>query len=221
MQVVSDGPMRRTPTVHFMAPASDRLQHETDRFLAWLNAPSTPDDLRKPALAHLWFVTIHPYDDGNGRIARAIADPALAQWDGSPHRCYSMSAAIMGRRNGYYDALRVTQSGSMDITPWMIWFLECLAAAAHRAEQTAEATRGHARLQALAQSPGLNVRQVKFIDRLIDGWTGNITAARYRRINRCTQDQAEQDVAQLVVLGVLAVNDTPGRQPSYRVARLP
>lgn len=192
-----------------------------DWFLAWYNAPSTPDDLRKPALSHLWFVILHPYDDGNGRIARAITDLALAQWDRSPHRCYSMSAEIMRRRNEYYDALQVTQAGSMDVTPWMIWFLECLAAAAARAEHSAVAAQGQTRLRALAQSRGLNHRQVKFIDRFIDGWTGNITVARYRRINRCTQDQAEQDVARLVALGVLAVNDAFGRQLSYRVARLP
>lgn len=192
-----------------------------DRFLAWYNAPGTPRNLRRPALAHLWFVTLHPYDDGNGRIARAITDLALAQCDASPHRCYSMSAEIMRRRNEYYDALRVTQSGSMDVTPWMTWFLECLAAAAAQAKQTEQATRGRARLRVLSQSEGLNHRQAKFIDRLIDGWTGNITVARYRRINRCTQDQAEQDVARLVALGTLAVNDTASRQPSYRVARLP
>ena len=189
-----------------------------DQFLAWFNAPSSPDNLRKPALAQVWFVTLHPYDDGDGRIARAITDLALAQWDRSPHHCYSLSAEIMRRCNGYYDALQVTQSGSADVTSWMIWFLECLAAAAAQAEQTAEATRGHARLRALAHSQGLNDRQVKFIDRLIDGWTGNITAARYRRINRFAQDQAEQDVARIVALGVLAVNDTASRQPSYRVA---
>ena len=221
MQVVSGGPMGRPLTVHFVAPAADRLQHEMDRFLTWFNAPSTPSDLRKPAIAHLWFVTIHPYDDGNGRITRAITDLALAQWDGSPHRCYSMSAEIMHRRNGYYDALQITQSGSMDVTSWMTWFLECLAAAAAQAEHTAEANQGHARLRVLAQSQRLNDRQVKFIDRLIDGWAGNITAARYRRINRCAQDEAEQDLARLVALGVLAVNDTSSRQPSYRVARLP
>lgn len=221
MQVVSGGPMGRPPTVHFVAPAAHRLQQEMDRFLAWFNAPSTPNDLRKPAIAHLWFVTIHPYDDGNGRITRAISDLALAQWDGSPHRCYSMSAEIMRRRNGYYDALQITQSASMDVTTWMIWFLECLAAAAAQAEQTEEAAQGRARLRAPAQSRGLNDRQVKFIDRLIDGWTGNITAARYRRVNRCTQAQAEQDLARLVELGILAINEASSRQPSYRMARLP
>ena len=166
-------------------------------------------------------MTIHPNDDGNGRMARAITDLALAQWDGSPHRCYSLSAEIMRRRNGYYDALQITQSASMDVTTWMIWFLECLAAAAAQADQTAEAIQGHARLRDLAQNQGLNDRQVKFIDRLIDGWTGNITAARYRRMNRCSQDEAEKDIARLVALGVLAVNDNCRRQPSYRVARLP
>lgn len=221
IRVVSGGRMQRNPTVHFVAPAADRLEHEVGQFLDWFNSPSTPADLRKPARAHLWFVTIHPYDDGNGRITRAITDMALAQCDGTPRRFYSMSSEIVRRRNEYYKALETTQSGSMDITAWMMWFLDCLSVAIGRGEQTADAAISRSRLRAFANANGLNERQVKFIDRLIDGWTGNVTTGRYKRITRCSQALAELDVSQLVDMGVLAANDITSRHITYRVVNLP
>ena len=191
MQVVSVSAMGRQPTVHFEAPAAVRLEAEMTRFLDWFNQPEPEPDLRKAAIAHLWFVTIHPYDDGNGRIARAITDLALARCDGTNHRLYSMSAEIMRQRDRYYQALQVTQSGSMDITGWMIWFLDCLTEAVSYGKQTANAAMSRTKLQAFAQNHSLNGRQVKFIDRLIDGWTGNITTPRYRRMTRCGPGIAE------------------------------
>ena len=203
MQVVSTGPMGRNPVVHFEAPAADRLQHEMERFLDWFNGPEPEPDLRKPALAHLWFVTIHPYDDGNRR------------------RHYSMSSEILRQRERYYDALMVTQCGSMDVTGWVTWFLDCLTATAEQAEQTVAAMQSRERLQGFADTHGLNHRQVKFLDSLIDGWTGNITTARYRRITRCTPQTAVEDIDCLLELGILARNEVAGRRQPYRVQRLP
>ena len=125
MRVVSTNSAGRT-VVHFEAPAAHRLEDEMDQFLKWFNRPEPEPDLRKAAVAHLWFVTIHPYDDGNGRIARAIADLALSRCDGTDTRLYSMSAEILRQRSRYYRALQVTQSDSMNITAWMLWFLDCL-----------------------------------------------------------------------------------------------
>ncbi len=166
-------------------------------------------------------MTIHPYDDGNGRITRAITDMALAQCDGTARRFYSMSSEIVRRRNEYYNALQSTQSGSLDVTSWMTWFLDCLSVAIGRGEQTADAAISRSRLRAFADANGLNQRQVKFIDRLIDGWTGNVTAGRYKRLTRCSQALAEQDVCQLVSVGVLAANDMTSRHVTYRVVNLP
>ena len=221
MQVVSAGPVGRTPVVHFEAPAAERLENEMAQFLDWFNQPEPEPDLRKPAIAHLWFVTIHPYDDGIGRIARAITDLALARYDGTGDRLYSMSSEIMRQRERYYDALMITQSSSMDITNWMLWFLDCLTATVDRAELTAETVQRHARLQHFAKTHRLNQRQVKFVHRLIDGWTGNITTDRYRRITRCPQQEAETDMARLVELGIVAENQTRGRRQTYRVQHLP
>ena len=221
MKVVSAGPIGRNPVVHFEAPAADRLQQAMKRFLDWFNGPEPEVDLRKPALAHLWFVTIHPYDDGNGRIARAITDLALSRYDGTRERHYGMSSEILRQRARYYDALMVTQSGSMDITGWVTWFLDCLTATADQAEQTVAAMQSRGRLQGFADTHGLNHRQVKFLDRLIDGWTGNITTARYRRITRCTLQTAVEDIDRLLELGILARDEVAGRRQPYRVQRLP
>ena len=221
MQVVSSGPMGRTPVVHFEAPPAHRLDGEMDRFLYWFNQPDDEPDLRKPAVAHLWFVTIHPYDDGNGRIARAITDLALARCDRTPMRFYSMSAEIMRQRGDYYRILEDTQSGTMDITAWMIWFFNCLTNAMNHGERVADAAVSRARLQVLAATDGLNDRQVKFIGLLIDGWVGNITAARYQRLNRCSRQTAVRDIDRLMELGILVRNPPGGRSTSYRVDQLP
>ena len=221
MRVVSAGRIGGNPAVHFEAPAADRLQQEMERFLDWFNGPEPEPDLRKPALAHLWFVTIYPYDDGNGRIARAITDLALARCDGTRDRHYGMSSEILRQRARYYDALMVTQSGSMDVTGWVTWFLDCLTATVDQAEQTVAAMQSRGRLQGFADTHGLNRRQVKFIDRLIDGWTGNITTARYRRITRCCPQTAVEDIDRLLELDVLARNEVAGRCQPCHVQRLP
>ena len=221
MQVVSGGPMQRNPTVHFQAPPAHRLDEEVTQFLNWFNQPEAEPDLRKAAVAHLWFVTIHPYDDGNGRIARAITDLALARCDRTPVRFYSMSAEIMRQRSQYYRALQTTQSGSMDITAWMIWFLDCLTSAMNNSARTADAALSRAKLQPFAQANGLNERQVKVVGRLIEGWEGNITANRYGRMTGCSRQTAIRDINRLMELGILARNESSGRSTSYRVQQLP
>ena len=217
MQVVSVGTMGRRPIVHFEAPPAHRLQGEMDRFLEWFNHPETEPDLRKPAVAHLWFVTIHPYDDGNGRIARAITDLALSRCEGTIMRPYSMSAEILRQQGEYYQALMTTQSGSMDITDWMIWFLDCLKAAMDRGDRSTCAAVSRAKLQVFAQDHALNHRQVKFCERLIEGWIGNITTNRYGRINSCSQQTSNRDINRLMELGVLRRNRASGRSTSYRI----
>ena len=221
MRVVSGGPIGRTPVVHFEAPVADRVDDEMERFLEWFNRPEPEPDLRKPAIAHLWFVTIHPYDDGNGRIARAITDLALARCDGTEDRLYSMSGEILRQRQRYYRALQVTQSGSMDITSWMIWFLDCLTSAMNQGQRAAGAARSRVKLHAFAKDNDLNQRQVKFLSRLIDGWQGNVTAARYGRLTRCSQQTALSDIIELVELGILIRNEPSGGSASYRVQTLP
>ena len=175
MRVVSGGPVGRNQVVHFEVPPADRLEHEMQRFLDLLKQPEPEPDFLKAAVAHLRFVTIHPYDDGNGRIGRAITDLVLARCDGTPLRFYSMSGEIMRRRAEYYSALQVTQSGSMDVAPWTVWFLECLTSAMSDAEKTAAAALSYTKLRPCAQDNGLNDREVKFVSRLIDGWMGNVT----------------------------------------------
>ena len=221
MQVVSGGPMRRKPTVHFQAPPAHRLDEEMTQFLNWFNQPEAEPDLRKAAVAHLWFVTIHPYDDGNGRIARAVTDLALARCDRTPVRFYSMSAEIMRQRSQYYRALQTTQSGSIDITAWMIWFLDCLTSAMNNSARTADAALSRAKLQPFAQANSLNERQVKVVGRLIEGWEGNITANRYGRMTGCSRQTAIRDINRLMELGILARNESSGRSTSYRVQQLP
>ena len=164
MRVVSGGPIGRLPVIHFEAPAAERLDGEMNVFLDWFNRPAPAPDLLRAAIAHLWFVTIHPYDDCNGRIARATTDLALARCDGTDRRSYSMSVEIMRQRDRYYRALEDTQSGSMDITGWLFWFLDCLTVAMNDGKRTALAVQNRAKMRVFAEANGLNNRQVKFID---------------------------------------------------------
>ena len=220
MQVVSGGPMGRSPTVHFQAPPAHRVAEEMNRFLEWFNQPETEPDLRKPALAHLWFVTIHPYDDGNGRIARAITDLALARCDGTTMRFYSMSSAIMRMRSQYYQILEDTQVGSLDVTGWMTWFLDCLSDAIDHGETTAHAALSRGRLEELSEAHNLNHRQIRMVERLIDGWEGNLTPPRYCRMAKCSYQTAVRDLERLEELGILTrTQDT--RRHAYRVSNLP
>ena len=193
-----------------------------DRFLEWFNQPEHEPDLRKPAIAHWWFVTIQPYDDDNGRIARNMTEPALVRCGRTPMRCYSMSGEILRQCDNCYQALMTTQSGSMDITNRMVWSLHCLTSAMDHSDRTAGAALSRTRLRVFAQSNVLNARRMKFPDRMLDGWSGNITTARYGRVTRCSRQTAIGDINQLIKLGILVGNQASARSTSYWVeASLP
>jgi Fic family protein len=213
MQVVS-GPIGKE-RVHFQAPEVGRLDTEMSRFLGWFNGPTTINPVLKAALAHLWFVTIHPFDDGNGRIARAIADLALARSDRSPNRFYSMSAQIRIERKDYYDLLERTQKGVLEITPWMAWFLDCLDRALLGAEDTLAAVLRKARFWESHAGEAFNERQRKILIRLLDGFEGKLTSTKWAKIARCSQDTAHRDIIDLVNRGVLVKDPAGGRSTSY------
>jgi len=215
MQVVS-GPIGRQ-RVHFEAPPADRLETETGRFLEWVNADSGEPPLVKAGLAHLWFVTLHPFDDGNGRIARAIGDLLLARADGSPQRFYSLSAQIQRERKAYYDILERTQKRSMDVTEWLMWFLDTLHRAVDHAQQTLNAVLAKARFwQRFAGMP-MNERQVKLLNRLLDGFEGKLTTSKWAAIAKCSPDTALRDINELLAHGALRKSAAGGRSTSYEL----
>lgn len=218
MQVVS-GPAGRE-RVHFEAPAADRLDGEMARFLDWFNAGADMDAVLKAAQAHLWFVTIHPFDDGNGRIARAIADLALARADESPQRFYSMSAQIRRERADYYAILERTQQGTMDITPWMDWFLGCLGRAIDSAQITLAAVLAKARFWDTLETASISERQREVLNRLLDGFDGNLTTSKWAKLTKTSQDTAHRDILHLVEQGILVRNPASGRSTSYSLAPL-
>ncbi len=213
MQVVS-GPIGRQ-RVHFEAPPADSLDLETSRFLDWLNGESHQPPLLKAGLGHLWFVTLHPFDDGNGRIARAIGDLLLARADGSPQRFYSLSAQIQRERKAYYDILERTQKRSLDVTEWLEWFLNTLHRAVDQAQHTLDAVLTKTRFwQRWATTP-LNDRQVKLLNRLLDGFDGKLTSSKWAAIAKCSPDTALRDINDLLARGVLRKTDSGGRSTSY------
>ena len=218
MQVVS-GPLGRQ-RVHFEAPPADRLESEAARFLAWANSASSEPPLIKAGLAHLWFVTLHPFDDGNGRIARAVGDLFLARADGSPQRFYSLSAQIQRERKAYYDVLERTQKQSLDVTEWLAWFLATLHRAVDQAQHTLDAvlakTRFWQRWGAPTSTP-LNERQVKLVNRLLDGFEGKLTSSKWAAIAKCSPDTALRDITDLLARGVLRKSAAGGRSTSYEL----
>ena len=216
MQVVS-GPYGRE-RVHYAAPPATKVAAEMDAFLAWFNAPLSIDPVIKAALAHLWFVTIHPFADGNGRIARAIADLALARSEGSSQRFYSMSAQIRAERNAYYDQLERTQKGSTDVTAWILWFLDCLGPAIHGADAVLASVIAKAQFWERAAAMALNERQIKVLNRLLDGFEGKMTSSKWATIAKCSQDTANRDIAALIDLGLMVKGEGGGRSTHYELA---
>jgi Fic family protein len=216
MQVVS-GPIGRQK-VHFEAPPAARLETEVDRFLAWLNTDTAAQPVLKAGLAHLWFVTLHPFDDGNGRIARAIGDLLLARADGSPERFYSLSAQIQRERKDYYDILERTQKGTLDITEWLAWFLDALHRAIDHAQLTLNVVLSKARFWQHWASTPFNERQVKLLSRLLDGFDGKLTSSKWAAIAKCSPDTALRDLSELVASGVLKKSAAGGRSTSYELA---
>ncbi len=216
MQVIS-GPIGKEH-VHYEAPRAERVEGEMRAFLEWFEAGPEMDLVLRAAEAHLWFVTVHPFDDGNGRIARAIADMALARSERSPQRFYSMSAQIRQERSDYYDILERTQKGSMDITPWMRWFLGCLGRAIDGAQATLAAILAKARFWDRIKGVPLNERQRLVLNRLLDGFEGKLTNAKYAALAKCSHDTALRDIQQLVERGILVRNAEGGRSTSYSLA---
>ena len=222
----SSGPMRVVSgavgreRVHFEAPAAGRLDREMEVFLDWFNEKTESDWVIKAGLAHLWFVTIHPFDDGNGRIARAIADMALARSEQSTQRFYSMSAQIRQEYATYYDILENTQKGEMDITPWMDWFLGCLGRAIDGAQGILGTILFKARFwEAIGDFP-LNERQRRVLNRLLDGFDGKLTTRKWAKLAKCSHDTALRDIAALVEGGILVRNPEGGRSTSYGLASI-
>jgi Fic family protein len=213
MQVVS-GPIGRQ-RVHFEAPPADRLEAEISCFLDWLNAPLSEPPLLKAGLCHLWFVTLHPFDDGNGRIARAIGDLLLARADGSPQRFYSLSAQIQRERKAYYDILERTQKSSMDVTEWLVWFLDTLHRAVDQAQHTLDAVLTKTRFWQHWATMPFNERQVKLLNKLLDGFEGKLTSSKWAAIAKCSPDTALRDINDLLARGVLRKMDAGGRSTRY------
>ncbi|MCA7967064.1 Fic family protein [Burkholderia cenocepacia] len=215
MQVVS-GPIGRQ-RVHFEAPPAARVPDEIGGFLAWLNAPPAEPLLIRAGLAHLWFVTLHPFDDGNGRIARALGDLVLARADRSPQRFYSLSAQIQRERNAYYDVLERTQRGSLDVTEWLAWFLNTLGRAIDHAHTTLDAVLIKARFWQRCAGVAMNERQVKVMNRLLDGFEGKLTTSKWAALAKCSQDTALRDITELVEQGMLRRSASGGRSTSYEL----
>jgi Fic family protein len=213
MRVVS-GPVGRE-RVHYEAPGAALLPAEIKAFLRWFNGDQNIDPVLKAGVAHLWFVTIHPFDDGNGRIARAIADMALARSEDSSQRFYSMSAQIRQDRNAYYDILEATQKGDLDITPWLKWFLDCLDRAFDRADSTLESVLVKARFWKQHADQSFNERQRAMIDRLLGGFEGKLTFSKWAQLTKRSQDTALRDIDDLIAKQVLSRETAGGRSTSY------
>lgn len=217
MQVVSGAIGHET--VHYEAPPAPRLKKEMAMFLDWFNANEPLDDVLKAGLAHLWFVTIHPFDDGNGRIARAIADMQLARSEGSSQRFYSMSAQIRQERKAYYDILQHTQLGTMDVSDWMDWFLGCLGRAIEGAQESLSSVLEKAKFWESVAGLALNDRQRMVLNRLLDRFEGKLTNAKWAKLAKCSPDTALRDIHYLVDHGILIRGPEGGRSTNYTLAK--
>lgn len=218
MQVVS-GPMGKEK-VHYQAPNANKLELEMNKFLKWFENDNDLDLVLKAAIAHLWFVTIHPFDDGNGRIARAITDMMLARSDKSVRRFYSMSAQIRVERKQYYKTLEKTQKGSSDITAWLIWFLQCLINAIHATEASLTKILYKAEFWKLHSTTIFNERQQKMLNKLLDDFVGKLTTSKWAKINKCSQDTALRDIQDLINKDILEKESSGGRSTSYKLIRI-
>lgn len=216
MQVVS-GPVGRE-RVHYEAPKAAKLKKEMTTFLKWFESDLNMDLVVKAGIAHLWFVTIHPFDDGNGRIARAIADMMLARSEQIPERFYSMSGQIRQERKVYYNMLEQTQKGGMDITQWLEWFLACLERAIDGAESNLAIVLRKARFWESMATISINERQRLILNRMLDGFEGKLTSSKWAKITKCSSDSALRDISDLVERGILVKDSAGGRSTSYSIA---
>jgi Fic family protein len=213
MQVIS-GPVGRQK-IHYQAPPASRVPKEMKAFLKWFAKTGDADGLLVAGLAHLRFVTIHPFDDGNGRIARAIADMALARTEGAGQRFYSMSAQIRRERNGYYEIMEKTQKGGVDVTGWLEWFLSCLLRALEGTQDTIGVVLNKARFWERFAAEPLNERQITVLNRLLDGFDGKLTTSKWAKLAKCSQDTAYRDILDLLERGALRKDPGGGRSTSY------
>jgi Fic family protein len=215
MQVISGHGLRQR--VHFEAPPAANLPTEVHRLLTWANGSSADPALIKAGLGHLWFVTLHPFDDGNGRIARAVGDLLLTRADGSAQRFYSLSAQIQRERKDYYDALEQTQKGGLDVTAWLLWFVGALQRAIESAHVTLDVVLVKTRFWRLWAGTPMNERQVKLLNRLLDGFDGKLTSSKWGTIAKCSADTALRDINELLTLGALRKSAAGGRSTSYEI----
>lgn len=213
MQVVSGGIGKKR--VHYEAPPAQRLKAEMAQFLDWFNYGRGLDPIIKAGIAHLWFVTIHPFEDGNGRVGRAVCDMALARADGTPQRFYSLSSQIQRERKDYYDALEFAQKSSTEITEWLRWFLGCLLRAIEGADAEMQSVLFKANFWNRWRSVVLNERQVKMLNMILDGFEGNLTNKKWSTINHCSSDTALRDIKELLELGILIQAGAGGRSTHY------
>jgi len=213
MKVIS-GNMGREK-VHFEAPKSCAVPSEMKLFLDWTQNENKIDNILKAAIAHLWFVTIHPFDDGNGRVTRAISDLFLARSDKSAQRFYSMSAAILENKKGYYRILETSQKGELDITEWLMWFLECLKEAMQSSQEKLKSVMSKARFWNHFSKTNLNVRQRLMINKLLDGYEGVIRTSKWAKITECSEKTALRDIDDLMEKGIMEKGDAGGRSTSY------
>jgi Fic family protein len=208
--------------VHYQAPSAQRLEAEMQSFLEWFEDTMVScDPIIKAGLAHLRFVTIHPFDDGNGRIARALTDLALARSEQSAQRFYGMSSQIRAERATYYETLEATQNGTLDVTPWLRWFLACLDRAFDRAETILASVLQKARFWEVHAADPLNERQRAILNRLLDGFEGKLTSSRWAKLAKCSQDTALRDIADLLTRGILSKDSAGGRSTSYSLVLAP
>lgn len=215
MQVVS-GAMGKEK-VHYEAPKADQVESEMNMFLEWFNSTSETDSVLKAAIAHFWFVTIHPFDDGNGRITRAITDLQLARSDGSSQRFYSMSNQILIERKKYYEILEKSQHGTSDITEWLVWFLSCLENALLNSGDVLDSVLKKARFWEKHSQTPLNDRQRLMLNKLLDGFEGKLTSSKWAKIAKCSQDTAIRDIQDLINKGILQKEAQGGRSTNYEL----
>ncbi|MEM8503829.1 MAG: Fic family protein [Cyanobacteria bacterium P01_D01_bin.1] len=215
MQVISGRIGRER--VHFEAPEASRVESEMTAFLEWFDSDEAVDPVLRAAITHLWFVTIHPFEDGNGRIARAIADLALARADNLPERFYSMSAQIEAERKTYYKQLERQQRGSIDIADWIDWFLGCLGRSIEAADATLAVVLHKAELWGIANRHPINDRQRSILNRMLNGFKGHMNTSKYAKIAKCSTDTALRDIRNLLTYGLLVRNTPGGRSTSYRL----
>ncbi len=204
--------------VHFEAPSADRLEQEMTRFLAWVEEANESSLVLKAGIAHLWFETLHPMDDGNGRIGRNIMDLLLARADEKTHRPYSLASRIHLRRNSYYAILERSQKGTMDYTPWLSWFLEALSSALDDAVSEVSRAIDRTRFWQRAKDTELNERQRKAISRILIGWEGRMTNRKYAKLTDCSDATATRDLSDLVAKGILRPDGAGGRSAGYELS---